>query len=125
MTDLSASTPEELVAEYKKLKDARQRLNTQSEQLTKQLTEIENKLIQYLVTTNQIGAKFTTGSINQAPIVAPSIEDWDAFATWLLANRALYLLHRRLSLTAFQELHAAGEQVPGIRFIPLTKIQIS
>ena len=65
MTDLSASTPEELVAEYKKLKDARQRLNTQSEQLTKQLTAIENKLIQYLVTTNQIGAKFTTGSINQ------------------------------------------------------------
>lgn len=125
MTDISSPTPEELITQYKDLKDARQRLNTQSDQLTKQLDSIEKQLIEYLMTTNQIGAKFTSGSITRSPIAVPSIEDWDEFATWLLANRALYLLHRRLSLTAFQEIHAAGDKVPGIRFIPVTKIQIS
>ena len=44
----------------------------------------------------------------------PQVVDWDAFYEYVLANKAMHMLHRRVSTGAFRELHDAGEVIPGI-----------
>lgn len=45
----------------------------------------------------------------------PVVEDWDQLYAYIHENDAFHLLQRRVSSTAYRELIASGEALPGVR----------
>lgn len=52
----------------------------------------------------------------------PQVEDWDKFNDYILQERALHLLQRRPTATAYRELLSQGVEVPGV--VPFVKRSI-
>lgn len=65
--------------------------------------------------------KFATVSIGSS--VTGNVVDWDAFGAYILKNKYLHLLQRRVSDPAIRELFESKGSVPGVE--PFTKKRIN
>ena len=54
------------------------------------------------------------GTIYISPQVVPSVVNWDAFYEYVSKTNSFHLLERRLTKTAFREMHENGESIPGV-----------
>ena len=54
--------------------------------------------------------------------VVPTVEDWDALWEHIFDTRQTELLQKRMSATAYRELLAMAQVVPGVRSTELTKV---
>ena len=54
--------------------------------------------------------------------VVPTVEDWDALWEHIFDTRQTELLQKRMSATAYRELLAMAQAVPGVRSTELTKV---
>lgn len=80
-----------------------------------------------LTRLEEVGTTTARGALASATVtesVVPRIEDWGEVADWILANDAIYLLHRRISSGPWKELLDAGEIVPGISQYTKTTISL-
>jgi len=66
----------------------------------------------------------TRASVSITETEVPSAVDWDDIYQWMKDNDAPYLLERRLSASAWRELKAAGELVPGTETFVRRKLSV-
>lgn len=55
----------------------------------------------------------TKASLSIGAAVTANVTDWDAFGAWIIKNKALHLLQRRVSDPAYRELLEHGKKVAG------------
>jgi len=88
-------------------------LNSQSKELGKVKSDYEQRLIASMDAIGTTTIKNDLGNFRKAVKSLPKAEDWEAIYDWVKENDAFYLLQRRLSSVAYQELIDAGQTVPG------------
>ena len=54
--------------------------------------------------------------------VVPTVENWDALWEHIFDTRQSELLQKRMSATAYRELLAMAQTVPGVRSTELTRV---
>ena len=54
--------------------------------------------------------------------IVPTVEDWDALHQHIIATGQFELLQKRMSATAYRELLAMAQSVPGVRSTELTRV---
>lgn len=64
-----------------------------------------------------------TGSIKKEDI--PKLENSDKFFAYVKKNDAWHLLHKRVTIEAWRELHEAGKKVPGVEAIPTEDLSLT
>ena len=57
--------------------------------------------------------KGASASISIGAAVTANVTDWDAFGAYIIKNKLLHVLQRRVSDPAYRELLEAGKKVPG------------
>lgn len=67
--------------------------------------------------------KATRAGVTVKSSTVGTVEDWDAFYQYVLDTQQPFLLERRISVTAYRDLLAAGEDVPGVK--PFTKVELA
>jgi len=103
LIDESFRLREEKGAAEEKVKDIGKKLSTLTETLRTQM--------------KAVGTNYARGSLASATVTEttyPHIEDWGLVQQYIMENDALYLVHRRISSAAWQELRNTGDDVPGI-----------
>lgn len=113
----------------RELHDEREALVAERTRLSKELSDIKEKLDQVereiVEALHDVGDAVVIGGRRYAPeqVVVPKVEDWDALYSWLLENKAPYVLQRRVSSTAYRDLLDSGEGPDGI--VPDTIVRLS
>jgi RecJ-like exonuclease len=100
---------------YRALYDERAELNAQAKELTRLMEELAPTLLQQLDDLGIDSAKGKCASIRIEEKTLPVVEDWDQFYQYIAETDSWYLLERRPTSKAYQEIVAAGEEVPGVR----------
>lgn len=100
---------------YRALYDERAELNAQAKELSRQMEELAPSLLQQLDDLGIDSAKGKCASVRIEEKTLPVVEDWDQFYQYIAETDSWFLLERRATSKAYQELVAAGESVPGVR----------
>jgi hypothetical protein len=53
----------------------------------------------------------------------PHLEDWAQASDWMLENKAIYLLEKRIAVTSYRELLEMGRSIPGV--VPYVKTKLA
>lgn len=86
---------------------------------------LEAELIAELGKAKATGARGRKASATVQHVMVPSVEDWPAFEKYVYANKALDLVQRRVSSTAWRDRLAENEVVPGITAYNRISIRIA
>lgn len=95
------------------LREKKRKLESAIKDIEGQASLIEERLMENM---EKNGVERTTGKLGTASItssVVANVEDWDAFGAYIIKNKLLHLLQRRVSDPAYRELLDAGKKVPG------------
>lgn len=112
-----------LIDRMLELRDQRSELSKQDKALKEEFDELENLVLTKLREQDTTKSSSPHGTATISEITVPTIENWDAFESFIYDNKAFYLLEKRPSGAAFRELFQQGEEVPGLK--PFTKYSIS
>lgn len=113
----------ELINDLHALCDQKRGLSNELKKIEESMREIKSDLISRFLTDKIEVLASNRASATLTETTVPNITDWDAFHAYCRDNDALYLLERRPSVTAWRELHNAGETPPGTA--PFTKYDIN
>lgn len=113
--ELQPQTLGATIDQYRALYDERAELNAQSKELTRQMEELEPVLLGRLEELGIDSAKGKCASVRVEVNTIPVVEDWDEFYQYIGETDSWYLLERRPTMKAYQEIVAAGVEVPGVR----------
>ena len=97
------------------LKAQKRDLNKAIKELDEEAGVIEKCLILKIKEQGVCGLHSNRASATISTSTFGSIEDYEAFEQYIIETNSLFLLQRRLSTTAYADLKAAGESVPGIK----------
>ena len=79
----------------------------------------ENELEQFIILTLQReGMNVARGGkaqVSVRPKTVPQVQDWLAFFDYIAKNNAFQLVQKRIGVTAWAEMVAAGETIPGVK----------
>lgn len=91
--------------------------------LTEEQKELEQRVLDAMLEsgTDQLRVA-DTGSYSVKRSTVPNVTDWAALDKYILKNKALDLLHRRLTATAWLARQEAGEEVPGVEAATVTTL---
>ena len=107
------------------LADTRLQLKQLLEQ-EKKLKQVQNALEAEIAADMERQGLTQTGNdvctISLKTEVVPTVEDWDALWEHIFDTRQTELLQKRMSATAYRELLAMAQFVPGVRCTELTKV---
>ena len=107
------------------LADTRLQLKHLLEQ-EKKLKQVQNALEAEIAADMERQGLTQTGNdvctISLKTEVVPTVEDWDALWEHIFDTRQTELLQKRMSATAYRELLAMAQSVPGVRSTELTKV---
>tara|TARA_R100000388_G_scaffold75996_1_gene55194 strand:+ start:597 stop:986 length:390 start_codon:yes stop_codon:yes gene_type:complete len=114
-----------LDAKMNMLNDTRQQLKKLQEQ-EKTLKQTQNYLEAEIAADmtkqglTQTGNDVCTVSLKTE--IVPTVDDWDALHKHIVDTGQFELLQKRMSATAYRELLAMAQSVPGVRSTELTKV---
>lgn len=111
-----------IIDAYRALYDERAELNAQSKELTQQMEELEAELIKRMDEAGLDSAKGKCASLRLEEKSMPNVADWDQVYNYIKENEAWYLLERRVTQRAYQELVQSGEVIPGINTYTLRRV---
>ena len=107
------------------LADTRLQLKQLLEQ-EKKLKQVQNALEAEIAADMERQGLTQTGNdvctISLKTEVVPTVENWDALWEHIFDTRQSELLQKRMSATAYRELLAMAQTVPGVRSTELTKV---
>lgn len=88
--------------------------------------ELKEQIMQLLDIQKSLGSKGTLATAAIIEEVEPVPENWDKTYAYIKKYDAFHLLHQRIAVRAWREIHDAGKKVPGIgsiitRDLSLTK----
>jgi hypothetical protein len=113
-----------LIDRLYELKQDKAELNRQIKHLDTTQTELE---AQVLIKLQELGINSGKSLIASATIstsIIPIVQDWEAFYNYIKETDSLFLLERRPALTAYRDLAAAGEKIPGVESFTKTTISL-
>lgn len=106
------------------LREQKRELNKQIAQIDLQYESIEHDILRELGAMGIETAKSTKASATVSKKIVPNVQDWDAFYKYILSTEQPFLLERRPSVTAFRDLHNAGEEIPGVTAFEQTSLSL-
>lgn len=112
-----------LVDEMFALREAKRALEAQVAGIEKDYAALEEQLMSKLDAegTDKAAGKKATVSITST--VVGNVTDWDAFGAYIIKNKYLHLLQRRVSDPAARELFELKGKIPGCE--PFTKRRLN
>lgn len=105
-------------------KKAISELNKQKKDLEEAKGEAETRLIHLLKEQKLDGTHANGYSATISEESYGSIEDFEAFAEYIKNTDSFFLLQRRLSQAAYNDLKQAGEEIPGIKTFTKTSLSL-
>lgn len=113
-----------LIDQLHALREEKRLLASKDKSITAEIEELESAVITALKKANCTSFKTTKAGASLTTQDIPIIEDITAFEQYVLDNKALYLLQRRLSSKACLELHQMGDTPAGISILVKDKIAL-
>lgn len=113
----------EMINEMIDIRDQRSEIAKQDKALKEQFDALEQFVLAKLREQDTIKGSSSKGTATISELTVPTIENWEAFESYIYENHAFYLLEKRPSGAAFRELYQQGEEIPGLK--PFTKYSIS
>lgn len=89
----------------------------------KECNRLEVEIIRIMAEAKLDKAAHGGTSVSPKESVYPHVEDWDKFGNFILDNKYLHLLERRVTVTGYRELINLGREVPGV--VPFVKTKLS
>lgn len=123
---MATKKPPSLGAQIDALFNLREKLRAIQAQEKEQMELIGAAEIVLMETLNRDGVDKATGKLASVSItetVTGNVVDWDAFGAFVIKNKYLHLLQRRVSDPAIRELFETKGKVPGVE--PFTKKRIN
>ena len=115
---------------YENLMKRLAKLDADEDNLSKKLktckAEIELVKSSLLAVMQQENLEAVKGKYGRAwkhDISYPKVEDWEKVYAYITKHKAFDILHRRVSLTAYQERIDSGHAVPGIKLETGVKLE--
>ena len=84
---------------------------------------VKSSLLSIMQQENLDSIKGKNGRAWVHNISYPKVEDWDKVYSYITKHKAFDILHRRVSLTAYQERVDSGHAVPGIKLETGVKLE--
>ena len=84
---------------------------------------VKSSLLSTMQQENLNSIKGKSGRAWVHAISYPKVEDWNKVYAYVTKHQAFDILHRRVSLTAYQERIDSGHAVPGIKLETGTKLE--
>ena len=106
-----------------RIKAIKANLNKRIKALEDAAAEHESNLIEMIQTQGVDSLRFRGISATLSSESYGQVDDYEAFENYVINTPSLFLLQRRLSQAAYNDLKAAGEEIPGIK--DYTKIKLS
>ena len=113
---MTEPTLQELITRSKNLRDEAKEYDRLAAQAKSERDEIDVLIIALLDAQGVDSTRTDVATVSVSTTSHPNVDDWDAFTDFVVANHAVYLLQRRVSAKAVEELIANGDTVPGISF---------
>ena len=113
---------DEQINDLKKVKEQIKDLNGEVSKLKEREEEISRTLMTEM---DRVGLKRMandTATISVATELVPNADDWDEVYEFIIENRLMEMLHKRLSATAIREYVTEIGSIPGISMRELTKL---
>jgi hypothetical protein len=107
------------------VREKRLQLDAQVKEMKAQEESIRTIIIGKL---QEQGMQKTSGrlyTVGLNPKTEPLVEDWQALDEYIVANRALDLLHRRTSAPAFRVRWEQGVTIPGVRAVEVIDLSLT
>jgi len=105
-------------------KIAKAALNKQIKDLDEATAEVERDLVRQIQEQGVNGLFSNRASATISEEAYASIEDYEAFEAYMKETDSLFLLQRRISQAAYNDLKAAGETIPGVKDFTKTKLSL-
>jgi hypothetical protein len=116
----------ELINQLVDVKRQRTDIATQDSELSVKAAQLESDIMHAMSEAGTTKAASEAGhSVSMSKKAVPTINDWDAFYTYVQQTKSFDLLHKRLSITAFKDRLEQGEQVPGSSMTELWGINLT
>ena len=91
--------------------------------LEEQFNALEDEILHAMIATGTEQHRVKAGTYSVARNTVPEVTDWTKVDAYILKHKALDLLHRRLTSTAWAARLEAGEHVPGVEPKTVVKLQ--
>jgi hypothetical protein len=95
------------------VREKKRALETEVKDLEAKIGEAEAKLMEALQAAGMEKASSSRASVSVTTTTVAHVTDWDEFGKYVIKNKFLHLLQRRVSDPAYRELLEAGKKVPG------------
>ncbi len=96
------------------VRDERRRISDRDKELVEKWRSLETEFITRLDDQGMLKATTGAGTATITETILPQVKDWDAVYEHIKETGDFYLLQKRPAAAAFRELHAAGDEIPGI-----------
>lgn len=87
------------------------------------ISEAEAKLMETMEAQGVDKSTGKTATVSISETLTGNVTDWDTFGAYVIKNKALHLLQRRISDPAIRELFSLKGSVPGVE--PFTKKRLN
>lgn len=95
----------------------------QAEVFASQIAIVEEEIIHAMADQKLERAAHGGTTVTPKDHTYASVEDWEKFYDFIVENRYLHLLEKRVSVTGYRELVELGREVPGV--VPFVKTKLS
>lgn len=100
-------------------REEKRRLEAQVKEVSAKIDELQQQLMERMEAEGTDKAQGSKASVSISKNVVADVKDWNEFGAYILKNKLIHLLQRRVSDPAYRELLEAGKNVPGVE--PFTK----
>jgi predicted nuclease with TOPRIM domain len=104
---------EYLSERLREIKRERSELDQEKAVLWDELLGVEQELKDLLNRSGISAAKTRIGTVRLTEKLNVKVSDWQEVHDYIIAHKLPYLLHKRISTKAYEELMTLGVQIPG------------
>lgn len=106
------------------LKDRKDNLNAQLKETKEEESILENVIIKKMEEQGLTRLANDNCSVTVKQELVPQAEDWESIQNYVMETKDFSLLHRRISSASWNESIKLGKDIPGIKPIELTKLNM-
>jgi len=106
-------------------REARLKIQRECDELEKKEAAIKDHLINNIPKNDATGV---TGKLCSVTIISKrkfSVKDWDKVNTWILKNKDLTVMNRKLSDAVVGEIYDNGKTIPGVEIFQAPSVSIN
>lgn len=119
-----APTPGQDIQQLFALRGKKRDLEAAIKDLEGQISLIEERVMENMEQSGLDKMTSDAGTVSISTSVVANVIDWDAFGAYIVKNKFLHLLQRRVSDPAYRELLDAGKKIPGVQPFPKKRLNV-